>query len=77
MIDCKLLQKNGLLAVAFVSGLAICASGRAAQEQTFDWQATNDQSVRLDPSGYHTGQVFKSSVIGLGTCTSISRRKSR
>ena len=61
MIDCKLLQKNGLLAVAFVSGLAICASGRAAQEQTFDWQVTNDQSVRLDPSGYHTGQVFKSS----------------
>ncbi len=61
MIDCKLLQKSGLLAVAFVSGLAICASGRAAQEQTFDWQATNDQSVRLDPSGYHTGQVFKSS----------------
>ena len=61
MIDCKVLQKNGLLAVAFVSGLAICASGRAAQEQTFDWQVTNDQSVRLDPSGYHTGQVFKSS----------------
>jgi hypothetical protein len=61
MIDCKLLQKNGLLAVALVSGLTICATGRAAQEQTFDWQATNDQSVRLDPSGYHTGQVFKSS----------------
>ena len=61
MIDCKLLRINGLLAVALVSGLAICASGRAAQEQTFDWQATNDQSVRLDPSGYHTGQVFKSS----------------
>lgn len=60
MSDCKLLQKSGLFAFALMSGLTICASGRAAQEPTFDWQATNDQTLRLDPSGYHTGQVFKS-----------------
>lgn len=60
MIYCKLLQRSGLLAITLVSGMTICASGRAAQEATFDWQATGDQSVRLDPSGYHTGQVFKS-----------------
>jgi len=65
MIDCKLLQKNGLLTIALafalISGLTLCASGRAAQEPTFDWQATNDQAFRLDPSDYHTGQVFKTS----------------
>lgn len=61
MSNCKLLQTNGLLAVALASGFAMCAFGRAAQEPTFDWQAMNDQSVRLDPSDYHTGQVFKSS----------------
>ena len=60
MIHCKLLQRNGLLAIALFSGMAMCAYGRAAQEQTFDWQATSDQSARLDPSDYHTGQVFKS-----------------
>jgi hypothetical protein len=60
MINCKLLNKKGLLAFVLIAGLAICAPGRAAQEPTFDWQATNDQTVRLDPSGYHTGQVFKS-----------------
>ena len=61
MIDCKLLQKNGLLAFALVAGLTLSGRpGRAAQEPTFDWLGTNDQSIRLDPSGYHTGQVFKS-----------------
>ena len=65
MIECKLLQRNGLLALWLVSGLLMWARPcRAAQEPTFDWLATNDESVRLDPAGYHTGQVFKSSEQG-------------
>ena len=31
----------------------------AAQESTFDWQATTDETARLDPADYHTGRVFR------------------
>jgi len=54
------LEKRGLLVVAVVFGLSLCAARRsAAQESTFDWQATNDETARLDPTDYHTGRVFK------------------
>jgi len=56
----NLLEKRGLLAIAVVCGLSLCAARRsAAQESTFDWQATNDETARLDPTDYHTGRVFK------------------
>ena len=56
----NLLEKPGLLVVAVVFGLSLCAARRsAAQESTFDWQATNDETARLDPTDYHTGRVFK------------------
>jgi len=54
------LEKRALLAIAVVCGLSLCAAPRsAAQESTFDWQATNDETARLDPTDYHTGRVFK------------------
>jgi hypothetical protein len=54
------LEKRGLLAFALVCGLSFGAARTwGAQESTFDWQAANDESARLDPADYHTGRVFK------------------
>jgi hypothetical protein len=57
----KLLNKWSLLAIALVCAFSVGAVRTGgAQESTFDWQATNDESARLDPADYHTGHVFKS-----------------
>jgi len=29
-----------------------------AQQKIFEWQAANDESVRLDPANYHTGRTY-------------------
>jgi hypothetical protein len=56
----KALEKGGLLAFALLCGLSTgVVRAAAAQESTFDWLATNDESVRLDPADYHTGRVFR------------------
>jgi hypothetical protein len=59
-MNSKLLEKLGLLTFALVFWLSLGAAGTLhAQESTFDWQATNDESARLDPADYYTGRVFK------------------
>jgi hypothetical protein len=59
-MNSKLLEKRGLVAFAVVCSLSLCAARRsAAQESTFDWQATADETARLDPADYHTGRVFR------------------
>ena len=56
----KAQEKWGLLTFALVFWLSSGAAGKlAAQESTFDWQPTNDETARLDPADYHTGRVFK------------------
>lgn len=56
----KLLKKRGLSTFVLVFGLTLGAARMGgAQEATFDWQAANDESARLDPADYHTGRVFK------------------
>jgi hypothetical protein len=30
----------------------------SAQQKIFEWQAANDESVRLDPANYHTGRTY-------------------
>lgn len=56
----KILEKWGLLTFAVVFWLSSSAAGNlAAQESTFDWQAANDETARLDPADYYTGRVFK------------------
>src|SRR5690349_5183385 len=60
-MNSKIRERRGLLLFALVFGLtagALRATG--AQESTFDWQATGEESGRLDPADYHTGRVFKS-----------------
>ena len=59
-MNSKLLTKWGLLLFAFAFGLSVgAARASGAQESTFDWQATSEESGRLDPADYHTGRVFK------------------
>jgi hypothetical protein len=59
-MNSKVLQKWGLFLLALGFGLSMgAARTTSAQESTFDWQATNDESARLDPADYHTGRVFK------------------
>jgi hypothetical protein len=56
----KVLEREGLLLFALVFGLSVGPfRASAAQESTFDWQATNEESGRLDPADYHTGRVFR------------------
>jgi hypothetical protein len=56
----KILEKRGLLAIALVMGLSFnVASKCCAQESTFDWLPTSDETVRLDPADYYTGKVFR------------------
>ena len=60
-MNSKLLEKRGLLTFALVFALSAGTSRtEGAQESTFDWQLTSDDSARLDPADYHTGHVFKS-----------------
>ena len=59
-MNSKMLERRGLVLFIFVLALsagALRASG--AQESTFDWQATNQESGQLDPADYHTGRVFR------------------
>ncbi len=59
-MNSKLLEKSGLLAFVVAFGLSIGGTRAAgAQESTFDWQTTTEESGRLDPADYHTGRVFK------------------
>lgn len=59
-MNSKALKQGGLLAAAFICGLAFGpAQAWGAQESTFDWLAANDESARLDPADYHTGRVFR------------------
>jgi hypothetical protein len=53
------LEKRGWLAFAIIFALSLAVRASGAQESTFDWLATNDESARLDPADYHTGRVFK------------------
>lgn len=56
----KSMEMRGLLAFMVLYGLTLFAPGRsAAQESTFDWQTTSDETTRMDPADYHTGRVFK------------------
>jgi len=60
-MDCKSLQKSGLLVFALFLGFSFLPGATwGAQESTFDWAAADNESIRLDPAGYHTGRVFKS-----------------
>jgi hypothetical protein len=59
-MNSRALQKWGLLTVALVFWLSSGAAGKlAAQESTFDWQVTNNETARLDPADYHTGRIFR------------------
>jgi len=59
-MNSKLLTKWGLSLFALVFGLSVgAARASGAQESTFDWRATSEESGRLDPADYHTGRVFK------------------
>jgi hypothetical protein len=59
-MNSKPLQKLGLLALAVICGLGFGTTGTCvAQESTFDWTTTNEETARLDPADYHTGRVFR------------------
>lgn len=59
-MNSKALEKWGLSTFALVFWLCSGAAGNVvAQESTFDWQATSDETARLDPADYHTGRIFK------------------
>jgi hypothetical protein len=59
-MNSKALEKWGLPALALTFWLSSGAAGRvAAQESTFDWQPTTDETARLDPADYHTGRNFR------------------
>jgi len=59
-MNSRALEKWGLLTFALAFWLSSGAAGNlAAQESTFDWQATNDETARLDPADYQAGRVFK------------------
>ena len=59
-MNSKALEKWGMPALALVFWMSSGAAGNlAAQESTFDWQASNDETARLDPADYYTGRVFK------------------
>lgn len=59
-MNSKLLTEWGLLLFALAFGLGVgAARASGAQESTFDWQATSEESGQLDPADYHTGRVFK------------------
>jgi hypothetical protein len=59
-MNSKLLEKKALLVLTVLCALSLCAArGSCAQESTFDWQTTNDETARLDPADYHTGRAFK------------------
>jgi len=59
-MNSKALEKRGSLAFLLVCALSLGAVHTwAAQESTFDWMATSDETARLDPADYYTGRVFK------------------
>lgn len=45
----------------FFPGLVIlaCAGPALAQQEVFEWQKGNYESVRLDPANYHTGKSYE------------------
>ncbi|HYL63579.1 MAG TPA: hypothetical protein VE077_13255 [Candidatus Methylomirabilis sp.] len=52
-------MKNLKLALLVVSALsAACATSAAQQPKVFDWQTANDETVRMDPGNYYTGQTY-------------------
>ena len=54
------LRTKVLASFAFACSIALCTGlAWAAQEPTYDWQASQQDAVSLDPAGYHTGHVFK------------------
>lgn len=56
----NVLEKRGLLAIAALAGLSFgVASACRAQESTFDWLPTRDETVRLDPADYYAGKTFR------------------
>jgi hypothetical protein len=57
-MSCKILKKGSLLVPVVLFGLALAAQSSHAQEATFDWISTSEESIRLDPADYHTGQLF-------------------
>src|SRR5260370_9879234 len=59
-MNSKLLEKKALHVLTVVCALSLWAArGSCAQESTFDWPTTNDETARLDPADYHTGRAFK------------------
>jgi hypothetical protein len=59
-MNSKRLDRRGLLAFALIFGLSVGVTLTShAQESTFDWLPSSDDSPRLDPADYHTGRVFK------------------
>ena len=51
----------GLLAI-----LLMCGSRSLAQvpDKVFNWVSSHDESVRLDPANYHTGEVYRAGEYG-------------
>jgi hypothetical protein len=51
-------MKNLKLALLVILALGIAGTTAAQQPKVFDWQPANDETVRMDPGYYYTGQTY-------------------
>lgn len=56
--------------------LALCAGPSFAQQpRVFDWRPANDETVRLDPANYYTGETYRPAAIGSHNHVAIKAEK--
>jgi hypothetical protein len=60
----------------FTAIMSLAIAGQtSAQDKQFEWQAANDESVRLDPANYHTGRTYHPSASGGGMHVDIDAQQ--